>query len=184
MSTVREGHLQVRGRAWRTAMCALLPWTATLPVFATTIYESVAPDGTRRFADHRLDASYRPLSAPPGSTDSVSPALVRSVVAVESAGNAHAVSPKGARGLMQLMPATARQYGVGAQALHDPATNLRVGTSHLQHLLRTHHGNVALALAAYNAGAGAVARHGARIPPYRETMLYVPAVLARAALQP
>jgi soluble lytic murein transglycosylase-like protein len=108
--------------------------------------------------------------------------LVRAVVAVESAGRPIAVSPKGARGLMQLMPSTAIALGLRTrQDLHDPRRNLDAGIRHLKQLLASHQGNVALALAAYNAGSGAVARHGHRIPPYRETMLYVPAVLARAA---
>ena len=181
MSTVRK--IRQSATKWRTCagFAASLLWSATSPAFATTIYESVAADGTRRFADQPLDATYRPLAVASPSDTPITAALVRGVVAIESGGNTKAVSPKGARGLMQLMPATASQYGVPAHALHDPAVNLRTGTAHLQHLLKLHDGNVALALAAYNAGAGAVARHGQRIPPYRETMLYVPAVLARAS---
>jgi soluble lytic murein transglycosylase-like protein len=84
---------------------------------------------------------------------------------------------------MQLMPATAARYGVTDPG--DPAQNIDAGVRHLKDLLNVQHqGNVALALAAYNAGQGAVARHGGRIPPYRETMLYVPAVLAAAARGP
>jgi soluble lytic murein transglycosylase-like protein len=109
----------------------------------------------------------------------VEPELVAAVVAVESGFNTAAVSPAGASGAMQLMPATAARYGVTNAA--DPAQNIDAGVRHLKDLLRLHGGNVALALAAYNAGQGAVARNGGRIPPYRETMLYVPAVLAAAA---
>jgi soluble lytic murein transglycosylase-like protein len=160
------------------------------PALADTVYESVGQDGQRRYADRPLDASYRRISAATGArpanhVDSgVQPRLVRAVVHVESRGNPSAVSSKGARGLMQLMPATASEHGLSQNETHDPGKNLAAGTAHLRKLLRLHGGNEALALAAYNAGAGAVARHGQRIPPYRETMLYVPAVLARAATQP
>lgn len=109
----------------------------------------------------------------------VTPALVAAVVGQESGFNPRAVSPKGAAGAMQLMPATAARYGVTDR--RDPEQNIDAGVRHLKDLLVQHQGNVALALAAYNAGQGAVARHGGRIPPYRETMLYVPAVLAAAA---
>lgn len=111
--------------------------------------------------------------------------MVEAVVAVESSLNPAAVSPKGAQGAMQLMPATAARYGLnGPGAWRDPERNIDAGVRHLKDLLSQHGGNVALALAAYNAGAGAVARHQGRIPPYRETMLYVPAVLAKSAATP
>lgn len=113
----------------------------------------------------------------------LAPGLVEAVIAIESGHNPDAVSPRGAQGAMQLLPATAARYGVTtAVALRDPARNIDAGVRHLKDLLAQYQGNVALALAAYNAGAGAVSRHGGRIPPYRETMLYVPAVLARSAL--
>lgn len=109
-------------------------------------------------------------------------ALVMALVEVESGFNTAAVSPKGARGLMQLMPTTARPYGLrDAQELHQPARNLEIGIHHLKDLLAAHGDQPALALASYNAGQGAVSRHGQRIPRYIETMLYVPAVLAKAA---
>jgi len=120
-----------------------------------------------------------PLIAHYARAHEVTPALVAAVVDVESGFNARAVSPKGAAGAMQLMPATAARYGVSDA--DDPAQNIDAGVRHLKDLLVQHQGNVALALAAYNAGQGAVARYGGRIPPYRETMLYVPAVLAAAA---
>jgi soluble lytic murein transglycosylase-like protein len=104
------------------------------------------------------------------------PELVLAVVGVESNFQAKAVSPKGAKGLMQLMPKTAAELGV-ADAF-DPATNIDGGTRHLQALLRMYRGDVRRALAAYNAGAGAVARHGG-VPPYRETQEYVRKVLRR-----
>jgi soluble lytic murein transglycosylase-like protein len=110
-------------------------------------------------------------------------ATLVALVEVESGFNAQAVSPKGARGLMQLMPATARRYGMQeVRELDDPARNLDIGARHLRDLLARHGGQAALAFAAYNAGQGAVAKHGQRIPSYPETMLYVPAVMAKAAL--
>lgn len=107
----------------------------------------------------------------------VDSALVRAVVEVESRGNSRAVSPKGAVGAMQLMPATAAMYGVTDAT--DPAQNIEAGILHLKYLLSLHKGNLPLTLAAYNAGEGTVSRYSKRIPPYRETMLYVAAVLAR-----
>jgi len=105
------------------------------------------------------------------------PALLHAVVEVESAYNPQAVSPKGALGLMQLMPATAALYGV--QNPFDISENLVAGAVHLRSLIDRFSGDMSLALAAYNAGSGAVLAHGGRIPPYAETRRYVPAVLQR-----
>ncbi len=100
----------------------------------------------------------------------VDPKLVKSVMLVESNFNPRAVSPKGARGLMQLMPATARRYGVSNS--FDPVQNIRGGVAYLSDLLDMFAGDVVRALAAYNAGEGAVQRHGG-VPPYAETREYV-----------
>jgi soluble lytic murein transglycosylase-like protein len=108
----------------------------------------------------------------------VDPRLVDAVVLIESAGDPGAVSPKGAMGLMQLMPARAASLGV--RDAFDPAENLDAGVRHLRELLDRYRGNLSLALAAYNAGAEAVRRHGG-IPPYRETQDYVRRILARYA---
>jgi len=109
-----------------------------------------------------------------GSVHNVDADLLASLVKAESGGNAHAVSHAGARGLMQLMPGTAHQLGV--QDSFAPEQNVRGGTSYLDSLLTRYHDNIALALAAYNAGPEAVDRyHG--IPPYRETRLYVARVI-------
>jgi hypothetical protein len=106
----------------------------------------------------------------------VDPDLILAVVGVESSFRPDAVSPKGAQGLMQLMPGTAAELGI-ADAF-DAASNLDGGTRHLQALLRLYRGDLRRALAAYNAGAGAVARHGG-VPPYRETQEYVRKVMRR-----
>ena len=110
------------------------------------------------------------------SRNRLDPALVRAVVAVESAFRTDAVSPKGAQGLMQLMPATAAALGV--RDAFDPAQNLDGGARHLGALVRSYGGDLTKALAAYNAGEGAVARYGG-VPPYRETKDYLAKVLKR-----
>lgn len=107
----------------------------------------------------------------------VDPRLVRAVIQVESAFQADARSPKGAMGLMQLMPATARLYQV--RDPFDPQANLDAGVRHLRTLLDRF--ELALALAAYNAGEGAVSKYGG-IPPHRETRAYVSRVLSLAGL--
>lgn len=107
----------------------------------------------------------------------VDPALVQAVIDVESHFDPGARSGKGAAGMMQLMPQTATRYGV--RDAFDAYQNIEAGVRHLKTLLDAYHGNVVLALAAYNAGEHTVIAHRGMIPPYRETMLYVPRVLAR-----
>jgi hypothetical protein len=104
----------------------------------------------------------------------VDPALVKSVMLVESNYNPLAVSRKGARGLMQLMPDTARRFGVSDR--NDAGQSIRAGVRYLARLLEQFKGDVSLALAGYNAGEGAVARH-AGVPPFRETREYIRRVL-------
>jgi soluble lytic murein transglycosylase-like protein len=101
----------------------------------------------------------------------IRPDLVRAVVQVESAFNPYAVSPKGAQGLMQLMPATSQALGVINP--FNPIENIRAGVRYLRQLLDRYNNNEVLALAAYNAGPVAVARYGEKVPPYRETRNYV-----------
>jgi soluble lytic murein transglycosylase-like protein len=106
-------------------------------------------------------------------------ALVSALIFVESRFRPDARSPKGALGLMQLMPDTAARYGVtSARDLLDPRINVDVGTRHLQSLHAMYGGQVDLMLAAYNAGENAVRRHGNRVPPYPETEAYVKQIMA------
>jgi soluble lytic murein transglycosylase-like protein len=102
-------------------------------------------------------------------------ALLHAVIAVESHYDPDAVSRKGATGLMQLMPETAKRYGVGN--VRDPGQNIRGGAHYLKDLLDVFHQDLRLALAAYNAGEDAVHRNGERVPAYRETAAYVPKVM-------
>ena len=144
--------------------------------------EEVVPEvmaGVSRGGDLRV------LATEAARRHGVDPELVLAMVAAESAFRTDAVSPKGAQGLMQLMPATARELGV-ADSL-DPLQNLDGGTRYLKQLLARYNGDVKKAVAAYNAGPGAVQRHKG-VPPYRETLHYVERVLreyqAAAAKEP
>jgi soluble lytic murein transglycosylase-like protein len=126
-------------------------------------------DGPHFIAPRTLDAIIARQSAEHG----VPPALVHAVIHQESGEDPSAISEAGAMGLMQLMPGTADAYGVTDP--YDPVQNVAGGTALLADLLRQYHGNVKLALAAYNAGSGAVAKYGG-IPPYAETRAYVNSV--------
>ena len=115
--------------------------------------------------------------------------LLQALIATESGYDPLAVSPKGAVGLMQIMPDTARRYGVKddvqttvSQKLTDPRTNIRAGARYLRYLLNLFPGRMDLALAAYNAGEGAVQRAGNRIPNYRETQNYVRTIMQMVAV--
>ncbi|MGE0130076.1 MAG: lytic transglycosylase domain-containing protein [Blastocatellales bacterium] len=105
------------------------------------------------------------------SRHGVEPLLLYSVMCQESAFKDRAVSPKGARGLMQLMPATAARFGV--KNIFDPEQNIHAGARYLRFLLDLFDGDISLALAGYNAGEGAVKKYGYTVPPYRETINYV-----------
>jgi hypothetical protein len=118
---------------------------------------------------------YDGVIADAARSSAIDPKLVKSVMLIESAFNPRALSRKGARGLMQLMPDTALHYGV--RNMFDPAENVAGGARHLAYLLGLYGGDLPRALAAYNAGEAAVARYGG-VPPYDETRLYVSKGLA------
>ncbi len=132
--------------------------------------------------------SNAPAMVPPAQIDAlvndnaqsqdVDPALIKAIIANESGFNAHATSNVGAQGLMQLMPGTAA--GLGVTDAYDPAQNVAGGTKYIKGLLERFNGNVRLAVAAYNAGPGAVEKYDG-VPPYAETQNYVQNVLASYA---
>ena len=115
-----------------------------------------------------------------GKRNSVDPLLLYSIMHQESTFKPGAVSPKGARGLMQLMPFTARRFGV--TSIFDSRQNIEGGARYMRFLLDLFEGNVDLALAGYNAGEGAVMKYGYRVPPYRETQEYVRRITRRYSL--
>ena len=182
-------------------MAALL--TTSAAAARPQIYAYVDADGTRHYTDVPDNNRYRLLVLSPqdrtvsgdrydarllakaGQYDSiiekaavsasVEPNLLRAVIVVESGFNPHARSKRGAVGLMQLMPATAIRYGVSNP--YDPGENVRAGARYLKFLIDRFGQDVRLALAAYNAGEDAVDRNGGQIPPFTETMAYVPRVL-------
>jgi len=133
---------------------------------ARAITVPVSPSLTARSSPH-----FEPLIRQHASQQGIRPDLVRAVIQVESAFNPRAVSPKGAMGLMQLMPATAKQFGVIDP--FNPAENIRAGVSYLRQLMDRYDHDEQLALAAYNAGPGAVDKYGSQVPPYKETQAYV-----------
>jgi soluble lytic murein transglycosylase-like protein len=124
-----------------------------------------------RPVDERKSALYDDLIQQYARQNSVRTDLVRAVVQVESGYNVWAQSPKGALGLMQLMPTTIQQFGV--RNPFNPLENIRAGVAYLRQLLDRYANNEVLALAAYNAGPGAVDKHGQAVPPYKETRDYV-----------
>ena len=199
--------LLLRGRRWLAA-AFLLPCATAL---AADVYVSFDDQGMAHFAPTAVDDTYRLLfrdlsvnGRNPRRAAEPSPeirkaleqaaqrhgldyGLLQAVAQAESGFDTHAVSPKGAVGLMQLMPATASQYGVpGAddtlQAnLRRLDLNVDAGSRYLRALLDRYDGNLELALAAYNAGEGAVQRAGNRVPDYEETRNYVSRIMAAYA---
>lgn len=120
-------------------------------------------------------AVYDPIIEKAAAATAIESNLLRAIIVVESGFNSHAVSKRGAVGLMQLMPETARRFG--ARNLYDPKQNVHAGANYLKFLIGRYGQNLRLALAAYNAGEEAVARNGGQIPPFLETQAYVPRVL-------
>jgi len=169
----------------------------------TRIYMYVDADGVRHYTDMPDGNPYRLLVLSPNeltesgdhysaamlarasqydsiiekaaASAAVEPNLLRAVIVVESGFNSRAVSKRGAVGLMQLMPATASRFGVSNP--YDPTENVHAGATYLKFLMNHFGQNVRLALAAYNAGEDAVDRNGGQIPPFSETLAYVPKVL-------
>jgi soluble lytic murein transglycosylase-like protein len=160
--------------SWRDASGSLvLSDTRPRDVESVQSYSVPASEGvraTREVSPERV-RSYDDLILEHSRRNNVRPSLVRAVVQVESGFNPLAYSPKGAMGLMQLMPTTARVFGV--RNAFNPDENVRAGVAYLRQLLDRYGDNEELALAAYNAGPGAVDKHGQSIPPYRETRDYV-----------
>jgi soluble lytic murein transglycosylase-like protein len=142
-------------------------------------YETVVKSPTQPVshgaASGTVRAKYQPLVSEAARANDVDEALLYAVIEVESGYNPAAVSPKGAVGLMQLMPKTARRYNV-ANA-YDSAQNIHGGAQYLRDLMNMFKNDLQLTLAAYNAGEEVVIQQGNRIPPYRETQRYVPRVL-------
>lgn len=179
-----------------------LLWTSAVSAHSK-IYAYVDADGQRHYTDAPDNNRYRLLVLTPqdrtasgdrydsvllakaGRYDSiiekaalaasVEPNLLRAVIVVESGFNSRALSRRGAMGLMQLMPATATRFG--AANPYDPLENVHAGARYLKFLINRFGQDVRLALAAYNAGEEAVDRNGGQVPPFTETMAYVPRVL-------
>jgi soluble lytic murein transglycosylase-like protein len=162
---------RVSGDSSPTASAAAASPPASFASTLSSVLDSTSDGSTTDPDDGSYDAEIDASSAQEG----VDPALVRAIVAHESGFNANATSTAGAQGLMQLMPETAQ--GLGVTDSYDPAQNIAGGTHLIRTLLDRYDGNLGLALAAYNAGPGAVDRAGG-IPPYGETQAYVRDVIA------
>jgi len=159
------------------------PQAGTTPLRVYAVPKTTAIRATRSVAAAR-SRLYDDLLVEHARRNDVRVDLVRAVVQVESAYNPLAHSSKGAMGLMQLMPATAQEFSVSNP--YDPEDNVRAGVAYLRQLLDRYQNDEQLALAAYNAGPGAVDKHGQNIPPYRETQNYVAQInqIAKGPVQP
>ncbi len=174
----RAAQLEVYGRAPVAVADA-----TEAPPDASAAPAAPAAEGSRPTAPPGRDAA-RVIALAPAITETaaefgIDPLLLHAVAHVESRHNTKAVSHAGARGVMQVMPATARRFGVGnpEQALFDAQVNLRASAAYLQQLRQRYGDDLRLTLAAYNAGEGAVAAYGG-VPPYAETQAYVRNVMA------
>src|SRR5262249_21263447 len=169
--------------SWRDANGKLVLSDRKPPVAAENVKSFAVASSpairTTRYVSAERSHAYDDLILEHSRKNGVRSDLVRAVMQVESAFNPNARSPKGAMGLMQLMPATARQYGVANP--YNPAENVRAGVAYLRELLDRYQEKEELALAAYNAGPGAVDKHGQAVPPYRETRNYVAHINQMAA---
>ncbi len=176
-----QGEAQIY--AWRDANGTLVLSDRKLDADARTYEVPGAPTirSTRPLPTQTVRDRFEPLVLEHATRNNLRPELVRAVIQVESGFNPRARSPKGAMGLMQLMPATAAELGV--RNPYDPGENIRGGAAYLRQLLDRYDGNEELALAAYNAGAGAVEKYGRAVPPYRETRDYVKKVGSAAGAE-
>lgn len=147
----------------------------TLFMCTPTAKTGVPPAGESLLNKSGNRTRYTPLVEEAASQNKLDPSLLHAVILAESGYNPRAVSRKGAMGLMQLMPDTASRYGVSDA--FDPAQNVHAGARYLGDLLQLFNQDLNLALAAYNAGEKSVIKYGNHIPPYRETVAYVPKVL-------
>jgi soluble lytic murein transglycosylase-like protein len=159
------------------ALSALVAFALLAAPCRAEILVTVQPDGSLLLTNLPVQAAPAAVSSPEPQIDviarrhGVDPLLVRAVIRAESNFDPRAVSPKGAAGLMQLMPATALRYGV--ENRFDAAQNVDGGVRYLRDLIAMFQGDLTLALAAYNAGEGAVLKYGRRVPPYAESQQYV-----------
>jgi hypothetical protein len=185
-STDQDGQVRWSTQAWDSSYRKVMIAPISHRPLSLAERTGIIPTTTRTDARSQLEKRRHqvyPLAHSTALRHGVDTGLVMALIEVESSFNTQAVSPKGARGLMQLMPATASRYGMrNVHELHDPARNLDWGIRHLKDLLQAHEGHWALAVASYNAGQRAVLQQGQRIPNFNETMLYVPAVLAKVQL--
>jgi soluble lytic murein transglycosylase-like protein len=154
------------------------------PEKAAEVLEATAYDFPVRFTegDAAPKTVFGDLIFASARKHKVNPELVAAVIRAESAFNPRAISPKGARGLMQLMPATAKRYGVRTSELFQPERNIEAGVRYLAFLADRFADDLPKVLAGYNAGEGTVARYGG-VPPYRETQGYVRRILAFLGLE-
>jgi soluble lytic murein transglycosylase-like protein len=177
LSSARPANAQIY--SWRDANGTLVlsdrPLSSDAKTFAVTNAPQVRT--TRPAPTPQRAVMYDRLIDEHATSRGVRPDLVRAVIQVESNFNPVARSPKGALGLMQLMPATAAELGVLNP--FNVVENIRGGVAYLRQLLDRYNNNEELALAAYNAGPTAVDRYGSKVPPYRETKQYVNKILSR-----
>ena len=154
-------------------MLLVSPGASSMPNVAAEATEPTPPTGLRLPA---APAELASLIADVAEQADVAPELLHAVIAAESRYDRRAVSPKGAIGLMQLLPSTARRFG--ASDPYSPRQNILAGAHYLKWLMALFENDLELVLAAYNAGEQAVLKAGRRIPPFAETQAYVPKVLA------
>lgn len=154
---------------------AVNPTTPVRPARIVRVYPDTPPLHLARGYVENDPSRYNHHIRQASRATNVPVALIRAVITAESAFNPYALSSTGAVGLMQLMPDTAARYGVKNRM--DPSQNILGGARYLRDLMQMFNNNMHLAIAAYNAGEGAVMKYGRKIPPYPETVAYVPKVL-------